>query len=156
MRYWLRAGAVATGIYAAERWAGVIVPDQPQWVWLGLVAGCILSVVVSDVFTSKRRAVKQREREAREQEILQRLRDLNAQNLTVKSVREVIDSLELRDLGTDGTQYAPLPDGTNAVKLPDGSIRLATPVRVEGIGVSIVMGSASAHLNVEPPEGDQS
>ena len=82
---------------------------------------------------------------------------LAAHNLELKSVRETIDSLDMEPLGTDGTQWAPLPDGTNAVKLPDGTFRLATPVRPGGIGVSVIMGNPSAELSAAPPEdGDQS
>ena len=65
-----------------------------------------------------------------------------ANNQELKSVKATIDSLPMEPLGTDGAEYAPLPNGTNVVKMPDGTVRLALPVRL-GADLEITVGGSA-------------
>ena len=55
---------------------------------------------------------------------------LAAHNQEIRDIRLAVRDLPMVPLGTDGAEYAPLPEGTNVVRLPDGTIRLALPVRI--------------------------
>lgn len=142
--------AKALGIYALTAILGIaggkLEPDIPWWV---VFAGVILASCVIGTLTMH----------GRRDDAPLTLGDLKeqfaARDLELKSVRETIDGLDMEPLGTDGTEWAPLPDGTNAVKLPDGTIRLATPARVGGIGVGAFLGSPTVYSGEAPPE-DQS
>ena len=74
---------------------------------------------------------------------------------TTQGLHETIRSLPQHPLG-EGHTFAELPAGTRLVSMADGSFRLAMPVRLSGIGISVGLGSATAHSGDDPPEGGQS
>ena len=69
--------------------------------------------------------------------------ELKDRDYRLEKLREVVQSLPQKNLGTDGARLAKLPDGTNVVTLPDGAIRLALPVRISGIGGTPVGGESA-------------
>ena len=84
-------------------------------------------------------------------EDLRHLRDaLNVE--TVRELRETIDDLPQKPLGTDGTTYVDLPNGTRVVTLPSGEIRLALPVQISGTVVSGFTSASAATVTRKPED----
>ena len=137
----------ATGLYAGERWAGVMwaADDMP---WIAIAAGCfgVLLIIESvRIFSAKKDTS------------LATLGDLKewsvASNLELQSIRDAAEKLPMEPLGADGTELVRLPNNTNLVKLPDGSFRLALPVRLRA-SLDVVTLTESDDLKIVKGSGD--
>ena len=84
------------------------------------------------------------------------MRALEARDVEIRTLREVVRGLPQKPLGAGKTTYAKLPNGTNAVTLPDGTIRLALPVQISANFEGNLDGSLSVSLTKgPPPKGDK-
>ncbi|MDE0276536.1 MAG: hypothetical protein OYH76_11630 [Defluviicoccus sp.] len=140
----MRAGMVATGLYAGERWAGLMWGDDLPWA--ALASACFGGLLLIEAYRMRR---KTRDDDPATRGVMREV--LAANNLELQSIRDAAQNLPMEPLGADGTTYGSLPNGTNLVKLPDGSFRLALPVRIAGKATAL-MSAGSATLTVIKPE----
>lgn len=142
----------ATGLYAGERWAGVmLVTDNLPWLTLAAASLGVLMLIESyRAFTAK-----EGDKPATKQDVLDLSGDvvaaLAARDLALKKFKEIVSTLPSEPVGAEGAKLTKLPAGANLVEMPDGSFDLALPVRVSATFEGGLAGTLSAGVALGPP-----
>ena len=125
----------ATGLYAGERWAGVMwrADDFP---WAAVAAACFGLLLIWEsirIITAKK--------DDEPLTVGKYRQELAANNLELQSIRDAATRLPMEPLGSDGATLGRLPDGANLVKLSDGSFRLALPIHLSANEIITIVDS---------------